>query len=210
MTLPKAEASWPAAEIPRHPTAEALVEATERLLIEDGYAELSTRRIVEAAGQTHGSIRYHFGSLEALIVAVVERSTIGITERQRAMYQSDLPFRAKWEQAMEWFEEDLAAGYPKLLAELFAAAWNVPRCRAGLRRTMEIWAEVLEEAVAGAAEEYGVDADDDLVAGVAGLIGASQQGLLFQRLAGIDVEHEATVAVVGRAIDLLEERGAQR
>lgn len=190
--------------IPRHETAEALLDAAERLLIEDGYAELSTRRITDEAGQAHGSIRYHFGGLDALVVAVVDRTTARITDRQRAMYASDMSFREKWRQAMVWFEEDLRAGYPKLLAELYAAAWNVPACRPGLLRTQETWARVLREAVTGAACEYGFEADDTLVRGVAGLIATSQTGMLHQRLAGVDTDHAEIVVVIERAIALLE------
>lgn len=190
----------------RHTTAEALLDAAERLLIEVGYGELSSRRITDKAGQAHGSIRYHFGTLEDLVVAVVERTTERVVERQLAMYTADMPFRQKWRQAMVWFEEDLTTGYPKLLAELFAAAWNVPACRSGLRRTNETWARVLGEAAKHAAREYSVDADDTVVAGVAGLIATSQLGMLFQRLAGADVDHAEIIAVIELAIDQLERR----
>lgn len=193
----------------RHATAEALLDATERLLIDIGYAGLSSRQITEEAGQAHGSIRYHFGTLENLVTAVVERATERIITRQRAMYAADLPFRMKWRQAMEWFEEDLAAGYPKLLAELFSAAWNIPACRPGLQRMNEGMSGVLRQAAARAAREYGVDADDTVVTGVAGLIATSQLGMLFQRLAGIDVDHAETIALIERTIDQLEGRRAE-
>lgn len=193
-----------AAAPPRHPTAEALLQATERLLIEVGYAGLSTRRIVDAAGQSHGSIRYHFGTFEQLIVAVVDRQTELTATRQRRMYESDIPFRAKWQQAMIWFEEDLESGYPKLIAELQAAAWNVPACRAGLRHTYEVWANLLRDAIADAAREYGFDADDALLDGLAGLIRTTQGAMLNERLAGIDTQHSAIVALIERAISMLE------
>lgn len=193
----------------RHPTAEALLDATQRLLIDVGVAGLSTRRIADEAGQTHGSIRYHFGTLEALVVAVVDRTTATITARQRAMYESDRPFREKWRQAMDWFEEDLEGGYPKLLAELSAAAWNMPACRPGLLRTTQAWSDLLSDAVTAAAEEYGLELDDPIIRGVAGIIRSSQAGMLFDRLAGIDVDHDHILAAVDELIGVLE-RGAQR
>lgn len=201
-----AVATTAAAPPSRHPTAEALLDATEQLLIDVGYAQLSTRRIVEAADQTHGSIRYHFGTLEQLIVAVVDRQTDRIAARQRSMYESDLPFRAKWRQATVWFEEDLANGYPKLVAELQAAAWNVPACRPGLKHTDEVWSALLRDAINDAAHEYDLEVDDALLDGIAGLLRTSQAGMLNERLAGIDTYHAASVALIERAIDLLEQR----
>jgi AcrR family transcriptional regulator len=190
----------------RHPTAEALLDATERLLIDEGVGGLSTRGIVEEAGQAHGSIRYHFGSLEDLVVAVVDRATETITARQRAMYESDRPFREKWRQAMTWFEADLEAGYPKLVAELTAAAWNIEACRPGLEQAKKAWRDLLSDAVARAAAEYGIEADEPLIRGIAGLIGTSQAGMLFERLAGIDIYHREILDTVDHLITLLEQR----
>lgn len=191
----------------RHPTATTLLDAAEQILIEEGLTELSTRRIVDVADQTHGSIRYHFGSLEGLIVAVVDRMTDSITSRQAAMYASDVPFRQKWAQAMAWFEADLAAGYPKLLAELSAAAWNIPACRPGCIRGIEMWAGVLEDAVRSAATEYGLDVADPLIVGVANTIRTSQFGMLTDRLAGSDRGHAEILAVADALLTLLEQRG---
>jgi AcrR family transcriptional regulator len=194
---------------PRHVTAEALLDATERLLIDVGYAALSIRKITDEAGQAHGSIRYHFGTLENLIVAVVDRQTDRIASRQRAMYESDEPFSAKWRQAMTWFDEDLASGYPKLVAELGAAAWNLPACRPGHRRTVERWATMLRDAVADAVHELDLDVDAATIAGVAGLIRTSQQAMLEDRLAGIDIDHEHIVALITRLIDDIERRASR-
>jgi AcrR family transcriptional regulator len=194
--------------VQRHATAEELLDATERLLIDVGYAGLSIRKITDEAGQAHGSIRYHFGTLEHLIVAVVDRQTDRIATRQRAMYESDEPFSVKWRQAMTWFEEDLASGYPKLVAELGAAAWNLPACRPGHQRTVERWATMLRDAVGDAAHDFGLDVDADTIAGVAGLIRTSQMAMLEERLAGIDIDHTQIAALIARLIADLEQRAS--
>jgi AcrR family transcriptional regulator len=194
----------------RHATAEALLDATERLLIDVGHAGLSIRKITDEAGQAHGSIRYHFGTLENLIVAVVDRQTDRIATRQRAMYESDAPFSVKWRQAMTWFEQDLASGYPKLVVELGAAAWNLPACRPGHRRTVERWASILRNAVDDAVQQFGLDVDDETIAGVAGLMRTSQQAMLEDRLAGIDTDHTQIVDFITRLIDDLESRARTR
>jgi TetR/AcrR family transcriptional regulator len=184
------------------------LDATERLLVDVGYAGLSSRRITDEARQAHGSIRYHFGTLERLILAVVDRQTERLTTRQREMYASPEPFSVKWQQAMSWFEEDLASGYPKLVAELRGASWNNPAYRPGIQRVIDEWSAVLGHAVAGASLQLDLDLDDETVRGITGLIRTSQQAMLDDRLAGIDTDHRSIVTVVARLLEDLERRAS--
>ncbi|MGT2445169.1 TetR/AcrR family transcriptional regulator (plasmid) [Ensifer adhaerens] len=52
---------------------EALVEATARALIKDGFERANTNRIAEEAGVSIGSLYQYFPGKEALVVAVIER-----------------------------------------------------------------------------------------------------------------------------------------
>jgi AcrR family transcriptional regulator len=54
-------------------TVDALVEATARILIKEGYDRASTNRIADAAGVSIGSLYQYFPSKEALVAAVAER-----------------------------------------------------------------------------------------------------------------------------------------
>ncbi len=54
-------------------TVDALVEATARILVDDGLHGVSTNRIAEVAGVSVGSLYQYFPSKEALVMAVVER-----------------------------------------------------------------------------------------------------------------------------------------
>lgn len=54
-------------------TVDALVEATARILVKEGYDKASTNRIAEAAGVSVGSLYQYFPSKEALVVAVIDR-----------------------------------------------------------------------------------------------------------------------------------------
>lgn len=183
------------------------MDAVQGLLIEEGHAGLSSRRITDRAGESHGSIRYHFGSVENLVVSTAERETARLTERQRDMYSSDLSFREKWRQAADFFEADLASGYPKLLAELNALAWNVPGCRPGMQRLIEAWTDVLTAAITDAVDTHGMAVDDSSIRGLAGLIRTSQAAMFMERLVGIDVDHKEIWELGERLFDWLEERG---
>src|SRR5579871_1568555 len=56
-------------------TVKALLEATARVLVREGYEKASTNRIASVAGVSIGSLYQYFPSKEALVAAVIERHT---------------------------------------------------------------------------------------------------------------------------------------
>ena len=67
---------------------QALLDAAERLLVEVGYAGITTRRLAEEAAVNHGLVHYYFGSNENLMVAALERFTERLIARQRRALRS--------------------------------------------------------------------------------------------------------------------------
>ena len=170
----------------------AFMDAAERLLVEEGRAGISTRRLAREAGLNHGLVHYYFGSVETLMLAVFERFTNRLVERQREMYAADVPFLAKWRSAMGFMEEDLAAGYPKIWAELQAAAMNDPELQRRFRAVYDTWRSVLTEAFADAAREYGVS--DAAVPALVTLVMTFTVGMFNERLVGIEAGHAELLA----------------
>ena len=103
---------------------DALLDAAEQLLVEIGYAAITTRKLAERAGVNHGLVHYYFGSMEDLLLRVVERFTEALIERQKAMYAAETPFIEKWRQAMRFLDEDAESGYQKVWLEMQAMGWN--------------------------------------------------------------------------------------
>lgn len=54
-------------------TVDALLSATARVLVKEGYDRASTNKVAEAAGVSIGSLYQYFPSKEALVAAVIER-----------------------------------------------------------------------------------------------------------------------------------------
>jgi AcrR family transcriptional regulator len=173
--------------------AEALLDAAERLLVSDGRDGLTTRRVARAAGVNQGLVYHHFGSLEELMLAVLERFTERLVERQRAMYARDVSFREKWLEAMGYMEADLAAGYPKVWLELQALGWNRPELRSRVAGVNEGWRNVLREAFAEAREEYGLTEQQLPLEAVVSLVMTFTQGIDVERLSGIATGHAELV-----------------
>jgi len=61
-------------------TVDALVEATARVLVREGFDKASTNRIAEVAGVSIGSLYQYFPSKESLVAAVIARHNQEVTE----------------------------------------------------------------------------------------------------------------------------------
>lgn len=79
--MTKAAPNSTSPSVAKRDSKEALLDAAERLFSEQGFVDVSTRQIAEAAGVNLGLIQYHFGSKANLFVAVVHRM------KENACYQ---------------------------------------------------------------------------------------------------------------------------
>ena len=169
----------------RSAAEEALLDAAERLLVEVGYARITTRRLAEEAGVNHGLVHYYFGSNEALLVRALERFTERLVARQRELYASDEPFVEKWRTAMRYLvSEDLT--YEKVWLELQALAWNNPGLRERLARVNGEWRAVLTEAFAEPHRQLGIEMPLDALVS---LVITFNIGIMVERLGGIETGH---------------------
>ena len=161
---------------------EALLDAAERLLVEVGYAGITTRKLAEEAGVNHGLVHYYFGSNENLLVRALERFTERLIARQRELYAADLPFIEKWRTAMRYLVgEDVT--YEKVSLELQALGWNNPDLRQRLARVNEEWRAVLTEAFAEPHRQLRIDMPLDALVS---LVMTFNIGIIVERLGGID------------------------
>ncbi len=170
---------------PREAAEDAFLDAAERLLVEVGYAGITTRRLAEEAGANHGLVHYYFGSMEQLLVRTLERFTERLIRRQREMYAQDLPFIEKWRQAMRYLlQEDVP--YEKVWLELHALAWNHPELRERVDRVDAEWRAVLLEAFEQAQREHKIGMPLDALVS---LVMTFNLGIMVERLSGIEAGH---------------------
>jgi AcrR family transcriptional regulator len=97
-----------AAQARSRATVEALVEATARILVRDGFDRASTNRIAEEAGVSVGSLYQYFPGKDALVAAVIAR------------HQRELMAIARHALA-EIADQPLDAGVRRLVAAAVAA-----------------------------------------------------------------------------------------
>ena len=131
-------------------TKAKILEAAFRRLAREGYAALSLREIGRDAGVNHALINYHFRSKDQLVIAVLDAANRELLARQQRMYAAPGDFAAKWAQARAFYEADLASGFVRMQAELWAASLSNPGLREKFLPRLLAWREVVLGAVAEA------------------------------------------------------------
>jgi AcrR family transcriptional regulator len=171
-------------KLTRAETEDRFLDAAERLLVESGHTGITTRAVAQEAGANHGLVHYYFGSIENLLVRVLERFTERLIERQRRMYASDAPFIEKWRTAMRYLDAD--RDYQRIWYELQALAWSRPELGDRVAQVDAEWRAVLRDALAEPLERYGLPIPlEALVA----LVVTFNEGMILERLSGIDTGH---------------------
>ena len=74
-----------------------LLDVTERIMIDDGYAAVSSRRIAKDAGVTPALVHYYFGTLDDLFLALLRRRAEQQLARQQRKLSAERPLRSLWE-----------------------------------------------------------------------------------------------------------------
>lgn len=140
---------------PQSDARSVLLDAAEKCLRESGYSGLSTRRVAEAAATPLSQIHYHFGSKEALVLALLEHQNRRLLERQEATFAADLPLWKRWEKACDYLDEDMESGYVRVLQEMIAAGWSNPEIAAAVRKFLSGWYVLLNRVAREAVQRFG-------------------------------------------------------
>lgn len=129
------------------PTKAKILDAAFRRLAREGYAALSVREIAKDAGVNHALINYHFHSKDQLVIAVLDAANRELLERQQRMYGAPGDFAQKWARARAFYEGDLASGFVRVQAELWAASLSNRELRDKFLPRLLAWREVVLGAV---------------------------------------------------------------
>ncbi len=184
------------------PAKVALLDAAERLLIDVGYAGVTTRRVAEEAGVNHGLVHYYFGSMDELFIRVLERFAARFTELLRAVYEDpNLTFPEKWRAGADFLQQEPIADFPKILLELAAMSWNKPPLKARMQRVHAGFRDTLREPFRVAMREYGIDDDRFPLDAVISLVISYQLGQLVEQLDGVRAGQAELAAAIDRWLE---------
>lgn len=189
-------------------TKTRILESAFRCLAGGGYAALNVREIARDAGVNHALISYYFGTKDRLVIAVLDEANRQLLQRQREMYGAPGGFAAKWAQARRFYEQDLASGFVRVQAELYAASLSNPDLREQFLPRIQAWKQVVLEAVLDALRTYQPRLPAAFNAqAIATLISEFWLGMEFARLIGGAQEqtrHEQALDAIEQMLISLE------
>jgi AcrR family transcriptional regulator len=189
-----------------------ILEAARNVLLQDGYAKLSTRRVAELADVPLSQIHYHFGSKQQLILGVLRAENARLLDRQTVMYAGPEPLWKQWERACEYLEVDLGSGYVRILQEMVAAGWSDAEVAAEVRSMLGGWFRLLADVAARESERVG-GLGPFAPAEIAALMGLPFLGAEAMILLGFteaDMPTRSALRKIGVVIRQLEEDGDLR
>jgi len=73
-----------------------ILDATEAIMLDEGYAAVSSRRVASAAGLKSQLVHYHFGTMDELFLAVYYRLVDRYIEKHEKALSSKSPLSAFW------------------------------------------------------------------------------------------------------------------
>jgi AcrR family transcriptional regulator len=174
-----------------------LLDAAEQLLIEEGYAAVTSRRVAEKAGLKPQLVHYYFRTMDDLFLEVFRRyADQGMEAHQHAL-ASPQPLWALWR-----FGINPAAS--RLTMEMAALANHRKALRAEMSRYAERFREQQREVFVTALERHGVLPDEvpPVVWSIL-LTGLSTVVMLGEAL-GVTAGHAETMELVERHLTLME------
>lgn len=184
-------------------TRHILLDLTEQLILDEGYAAVTSRRVAALAGVRPSLVHYYFPGLDDLFIAVYRRRTTESLDRHRQALRVPHPLRVIWVHSMN------PAGVA-LTKEFIALANHRKAMHAASTEAHDNLTRVQLDAVRTAWERYSIDPDDFPPEVALELLTSAPAPSGSRSPWGIAGAHTATIASVERHLDRLERRGGAR
>lgn len=184
----------------------ALLDAAEELLITKGVAGITTRKVADRAGVNQALVHYHFGTIEELLLAALERVGVLVKERSQEIYRSDVSFVDGWFEEMNVkITEDFDRGWGKVWLENLTLAANRPNIGKQYAKAATMTRKLHEQYVNEMLDQLGIDRKEYPASGIVTLLDAITSKLILDRLVGIKSGHKELLAMLHRVWAQIED-----
>ena len=175
----------------------AILDATEEIMKEAGYAAVSSRKVERRAGLKSQLIHYYFRTMDDLFAAVWQRYDDRFLEHQARVLASDRPLRALWERSIDPETTTLRhefialANHRDTIRELVASS---------TKRILNIQVAAISELF----ERHGIRPKDFSPVVLVQLFSFVSRSLITQRKLGVWEDHAEIVKFIDQTIADIE------
>jgi AcrR family transcriptional regulator len=173
-----------------------ILDATAEIMLNEGYAAATSRRVAEQVGVQRALLYYYFPTMDDLYLAVLRRGTEATLDSQRRALASDRPLHTLWDLTVD----PRGAG---LLMEFMALGNHRKVIRAELAAGAEKFREAQVAALTFILREH----DDNTTLRpevVSVLIAAIGRLIVLESAMGITSGHDMTLQLVGEYLQSYE------
>lgn len=128
-------------------TKERIIKAAFTTLKEEGFAGTSARAIARRGGFNQALIFYHFGTLNDLLLATLDKASKDRMSRYRDSIGKALSADEKIQTATRLYREDLESGHITVISEMVAGSLARPDLGPEVVARMEPWIQFTEGVI---------------------------------------------------------------
>lgn len=177
-------------------TRRALIRATAEIMIDEGYAAATSRRVAAKAGVRPALVHYYFPRMDELFVAVLRAGAETTLQRQRQALTGDEPLHALWR-----LNSTQGA---QLMLEFMALANHRKAIRSEIAAYAERYGDMEAAALSEAMRSYGVDLKEFPPVVMSMILTSLARNMLLEQSLGIDRGHDAAREFIRRYLDRFE------
>ncbi len=174
-----------------------LLDAAEQLMIEKGYAAVTSRRVAERAGLKPQLVHYYFRTMDDLFLEMFRRRAEEGLAVQAEVAKSPNPLRALWE-----FSTDPAA--VAVTMEFIAMARHRDALRSEIARYSELFRVGQRDAARAALARSGYDLARIPPVVLSVLMTSISRVLVMEESLGLTAGHAETYELVEWCLSMLE------
>ncbi|BBZ36187.1 TetR/AcrR family transcriptional regulator [Mycolicibacterium confluentis] len=179
-----------------HGARQRLIEATAKIMRDEGYAAATSRRVAAEAGVKQALVYYYFPTMDDLFVEVLRSGAEASLERMREALTHDDPLSTLW--ALN--SDSRTTG---LNTEFMALANHRKAIRAELKAYAERVRDIESAAVAVALRTRGLDLSEYPPVAVSMLIAQTARSLCNESAVGVTLGHQELREFVERQLAAL-------
>lgn len=178
-------------------TRRALLDATAQIMLEEGYAAATSRRIAARAGVKPPLVHYYFPTMDDLYLAVVRRGAEANLDRLQRALASDQPLHALWELTSE-------PRGAQLNLEFMAMSNHRKEIRAEIAASAERYRAMQVAALILIMRRHNIDTENFSPEAVSILLNSLGHMTALEHVLGITVGHGAMDTLVQRYLQQFE------